>query len=140
MLSAASPAAERAERLPYVFGPFTADPLRRALYRDGSVIHITRTTFDTMLTLLERHGETATKEQLLTRVWVGATVEENNLNQCISALRKAFGERRGENRYIVTVPGVGYRFVAPLIRPASSRRTLRRRTRSRPESNAGSQF
>jgi tetratricopeptide (TPR) repeat protein len=44
-------------------------------------------------------------------------VEENNLNQCISALRKAFGERRGENRYIVTVPGIGYRFVAAVTRP-----------------------
>jgi len=79
MLSAASRVAERAERPPYVFGPFTADPLRRALYRDGTVIHITRTTFDTMLTLLERHGETVTKEELLARVWDGAVVEENNL-------------------------------------------------------------
>jgi DNA-binding winged helix-turn-helix (wHTH) protein/TolB-like protein/Tfp pilus assembly protein PilF len=118
MSSVAPSAAERAERLPFVFGPYTADPLRRALRRDGDVIHLTRTAFDTLLVLLESHGETVTKEELLARVWEGTAVEENNLNQCISALRKVFGERRGENRYIVTVPGIGYRFVAAVTRPA----------------------
>jgi len=117
MFSSASPADERAERMPYVFGPFTADPLRRALYRDETIIHLTRTAFDTLLLLLERHGETVTKEELLARVWEGMAVEENNLNQCISALRRVFGERRGENRYIVTVPGIGYRFVAAVTQP-----------------------
>lgn len=62
--------------------------------------------------LVERAGETVLKDELLAEVWEGAAVEENNLTQCISTLRKVLGEKRGENRYILTDPGKGYRFVA----------------------------
>ena len=52
------------------------------------------------------------KDELLAMVWPGRVVEENNLTQAISALRRALGTEAGEHRYIVTVPGRGYRFVA----------------------------
>src|SRR5208337_4241324 len=52
------------------------------------------------------------KDALLAQVWNGTAVEENNLTQSISTLRKVFGEKRGENRFITTEPGNGYRFVA----------------------------
>ena len=51
------------------------------------------------------------KDELLRAVWPNAVVEENNLTQNISALRRAFGEKLGEHRFIVTIPGQGYRFV-----------------------------
>jgi DNA-binding winged helix-turn-helix (wHTH) protein len=66
--------------------------------------------------LVERAGQTVSKEELFAHVWSGAEVEDNNLTQSISTLRKALGEKRGENRYIVTDPGRGYRFVAPVSR------------------------
>jgi tetratricopeptide (TPR) repeat protein len=61
-------------------------------------------------------GQTVSKEELFALVWNGAAVEENNLTQSISTLRRALGEKRGENRYIATDPGRGYRFVAPVSR------------------------
>src|SRR5208337_49493 len=56
------------------------------------------------------------KDALLAQVWNGTAVEENNLTQSISTLRKVLGEKRGENRFITTEPGNGYRFVASVTR------------------------
>ena len=70
----------------------------------------------TLLVLVERAGETVSKDELLSQVWPDTAVEENNLTQSISTLRKVLGEKRGENRYIATEPGMGYRFVAPVTR------------------------
>jgi hypothetical protein len=53
-----------------------------------------------------------TKKQLLEGVWPSAVVEDNNINQCVLAIRRALGESAGTNRFIMTVPGRGYRFVA----------------------------
>jgi DNA-binding winged helix-turn-helix (wHTH) protein len=66
--------------------------------------------------LVIRAGQTVSKEELFAQVWNGAPAEETNLAKSILTPRKALGEKRGENRYIVTEPGHGYRFVEPVSR------------------------
>jgi TolB-like protein/DNA-binding winged helix-turn-helix (wHTH) protein/Tfp pilus assembly protein PilF len=98
----------------YDFGPFRLEPSKRSLLRDGKTIRLTPKAFDLLLVLVEESGRTVEKDELLERVWVGTIVEENNLNQNITALRKSLGDSRQESQYIATIPGVGYRFVAPV--------------------------
>ena len=104
--------AERIEK--YCFDDFDLLPKQRLLLREGARIPLTPRPLATLLLLVERSGQTVSKEELFARVWNGASVEENNLTQSISTLRRALGEKRGENRYIATDPGRGYRFVAPV--------------------------
>src|SRR5215204_6913461 len=96
----------------YDFGPFRIDPLKRRLLRDGETIRLTPKAFDLLLVLVEESGRTVEKDELLEKVWAGTVVEENNLNQNITTLRKSLGDSRQESHYIATIPGVGYRFVA----------------------------
>lgn len=95
----------------YEFGDFQLDRLRRVLMRNGEPISLNPKAFDLLLELVLNRGEVVTKDVLLERVWPGQFVEENNLTVHISALRKVFGEKKGENRFIVTVSGNGYKFV-----------------------------
>ncbi len=97
------------------FGPFLVDPIRRQLLRDGRVVALNAKPLQTLLVLLAHPGEDVRREDLLREVWPDAIVEENNLSQCISALRKALGEGPRDHQYVVTVPGYGYRFVAPVV-------------------------
>jgi TolB-like protein/DNA-binding winged helix-turn-helix (wHTH) protein/Tfp pilus assembly protein PilF len=96
----------------YQFGPFVLDSAKRRLLRDGEVVRLTPKAFETLLALVEVRGKTIGKDELLKRVWGDTVVEENNLNQSITALRKALGDSRSESQYIATLPGQGYRFVA----------------------------
>lgn len=97
----------------YEFGPFRLHAAMRRLEKNGSTVTLTATLFDLLLLLVSRHGELVTKEDLITHVWGGRAVEENNLTVSVSALRKALGEESGARReYIETVPKYGYRFVA----------------------------
>jgi eukaryotic-like serine/threonine-protein kinase len=96
----------------YEFGPFRLDPVKRRLLRDGEPVALTPKAFDTLLALVRQSGKTVEKDELMRSVWPGAVVEENNLNQNITALRKCLGDSRQESRYIATIPGLGYRFVA----------------------------
>lgn len=100
----------------YEFGDFRLDTGQRLLMlkADGRVLPLVSRAFDTLLYLLERPGELVGKGELLEAVWPGTVVEENNLNQSIAAIRKALGERAGEHKYIVTISGRGFRFVAPV--------------------------
>jgi Tol biopolymer transport system component/DNA-binding winged helix-turn-helix (wHTH) protein len=100
------------EKQLYEFGPFRLDPVKRRLLRDGEPVQLTPKAFDTLLALVEQSGRTVEKDDLMRRVWPGAVVEENNLNQNITALRKCLGDSRRASRYIATIPGLGYRFVA----------------------------
>jgi TolB-like protein/Tfp pilus assembly protein PilF len=101
-------------RLIYEFGRFRLDAGQRQLYTDAGrePIALTARVFDTLLYLVEHHGELLEKRTLIRAVWPNVVVEENNLNQNISTLRRALGEVPGEHRFILTVPGRGYRFVA----------------------------
>lgn len=102
----------------YEFGEFRLDAAKRLFMRaDGELVPLTPKVFDTLLYLVQHGGTLVGKDELLNAVWTDTIVEENNLNQNISALRKIFGEKRGEHRFIATVPGQGYKF---LRRPRSS--------------------
>jgi serine/threonine-protein kinase len=96
----------------YEFGSFRLDAAKRCLLRDDKIVPLTPKAFDTLLLLVEHNCALLEKDELIKLLWPDSFVEENNLTQNISALRKAFGERPGEHRFIVTVPGRGYRFVA----------------------------
>src|SRR5688572_8834968 len=97
----------------YEFADFRVDAAKRLLKRcDGAAIPLTPKVFDTLLYLVEHRGVVLDKDELMQAIWPDTVVEENNLNQSISTLRRVLGENRGENRYIATVPGRGYRFVA----------------------------
>ncbi len=98
----------------YEFGPFRIDKMRRRLLRDGAIVPLTPKAFDTLFVLIEHGGQIVEKTELMEKVWPGVAVEENNLTQNISALRKALGEKREEPSYILTAPGIGYRFIAPV--------------------------
>jgi len=98
----------------YEFGPFQADRLKRQLIREGRSIPITTKAFETLLILVAHSGEVVTKTELIDAIWSDTTVEENNLTQQISAIRKALGERPSEHKFIVTIPGRGYTFIAPV--------------------------
>lgn len=96
----------------YEFGPFRVDVRRRLLDREENPIALTPKAFETLLALLQSGGRLLKKEELLSQIWPDTFVEESNLAQNIFLLRKALGEGKNEHLYIVTVPGVGYRFVA----------------------------
>jgi DNA-binding winged helix-turn-helix (wHTH) protein/TolB-like protein/tetratricopeptide (TPR) repeat protein len=100
----------------YEFGAFRLDTAAQVLHctAEGRTIPLTPRVYDTLLFLLEHPDELLDKRRLMSAIWPNLVVEENNLDQNISTLRHALGERRGENRYIVTVRGRGYRFVAPV--------------------------
>jgi adenylate cyclase len=103
----------------YEFGEFRFDLGKRLLLRrDGTPVSLTPKAFDTLTCLVEHAGNVLDKDDLMRAVWPGLAVEENNLNQNISILRRALGEGRAERRYIATVPGRGYQFVAPVKSPA----------------------
>ncbi len=96
----------------YEFEEFRLDAGKRLLSRSGEVVPLVPKAFDILRVLVARHGETVSKDELFEAVWNDTIVEENNLNVNISALRKVFNEKPREHRFIVTVPGQGYKFVA----------------------------
>jgi DNA-binding winged helix-turn-helix (wHTH) protein/TolB-like protein/Tfp pilus assembly protein PilF len=113
----------------YEFGPFRVDSGRRLLFRESQPVPLTSKAFDTLLVLVANRGRVLEKDELLKAIWPNSFVEEANLAQNISALRKALGEAPGEHLYIATVPGRGYRFVADVrtVGPAAEL-TVERRT------------
>ena len=96
----------------YQFGPFRIDAEKRVLMHEGQVEPLAPKAFDMLLVLVQHHGEVLEKGALMEMLWPDSDVEEANLPQNISALRKALGESPNERRYIITVPGRGYRFAA----------------------------
>ena len=100
----------------FSFAEFQIDVNRRVLLKREKVVALNPKAFDLLLTLVENHGQVLDKEQLLNKVWADQFVEENNLTVHISALRKIFGEKKGDHQFIVTIPGRGYTFVSKVQR------------------------
>ena len=96
------------------FGPFRLFAAERQLKKGDEALQLGSRALDTLIALVERAGEVVTQRELISRVWLNVTVEEANLRVHIASLRKALGDGREGARYIVTVPGRGYSFVAPV--------------------------
>jgi TolB-like protein/DNA-binding winged helix-turn-helix (wHTH) protein len=96
----------------YQFGPFCLDAEKRVLLHDRGVVPLTPKAFDTLLVLVRHQGEVLEKDQLIEMLWPDSFVEEGNLTYNISAIRKALGESPNERKYIITIPGKGYKFAA----------------------------
>jgi DNA-binding winged helix-turn-helix (wHTH) protein len=93
----------------YEFGPYRVDPYQRLLTRDNQPVPLQPKAFEMLLVLVRNTETVVLKDDLMKSVWPDTFVEESNLTQHIFVLRKTLGET-GERRYIVTVPGRGYRF------------------------------
>jgi TolB-like protein/DNA-binding winged helix-turn-helix (wHTH) protein/tetratricopeptide (TPR) repeat protein len=104
-----------AKSVVYEFDGFRVDAGKRLLWNSGEQLALTPKVFDTLFYLVKNAGKTVKKDELMAAVWPDTVVEENNLNKNISALRQLLGEKPGEHRFIVTVPGTGYKFVAPVV-------------------------
>jgi DNA-binding winged helix-turn-helix (wHTH) protein len=116
----------------YRFGRFELRPAQRLLLADGAPLPVGARAFDLLQALVVERDRVVSHDELLARVWPGMVVEENNLRQHVSALRKLLGAQA-----LATVPGRGYRFTlpleegrAPLAAPpvASARRAWRSRS------------
>jgi DNA-binding winged helix-turn-helix (wHTH) protein/tetratricopeptide (TPR) repeat protein len=99
-------------RIVYEFGPFRMDPDKQTLLRENAHVPVPPKAFETLLALVRRSRDVVSKEELLREVWPNSFVEESNLSQNIFLLRKALGDTAENRQYIVTLPGVGYRFAA----------------------------
>ena len=105
----------------FTFGPFRLLAARRELMAHGVPIAIGQRAFEILLLLVSRSGQLVTKDELMAEVWPGVVVEENNIQVHISALRKVLATAGGDERYLLTVAGRGYRFVAPVERESAAR-------------------
>src|SRR5262245_38014709 len=94
----------------YEFGPFQLDVLGRRLLRSGEPTPLTPKAFDTLLLLIERRHRLIEKDELMRTLWPETFVEEANLTQQISTLRRTLGDAANEPRFIATIPWRGYRF------------------------------
>jgi Tol biopolymer transport system component/DNA-binding winged helix-turn-helix (wHTH) protein len=99
-------------KLLYKFGRFSIDKQNRFLFKDDKPVQLKPKVFDTLLVLVEGKGNVLTKDDMMEKVWAETAVEENNLQQNISTLRKVLGEAENGEQYIETIPRRGYRFVA----------------------------
>src|SRR5215210_9467042 len=95
----------------YEFGRFRLKTAERVLLREGELVPLTPKVFDILVTLVENGGRVVEKDDLMKRVWPNTFVEEGNLTQNISLLRKALGETPNGVQFVETVPRRGYRFV-----------------------------
>lgn len=99
----------------YEFGRWRVEPSERLVLRDGEAVALTGRVFDTLLYFVRNPGRLLKKDELMSAIWPDVTVDENNLSQNVSTLRRIFGREPPESGFIATVPGRGYRFTAPVI-------------------------
>jgi DNA-binding winged helix-turn-helix (wHTH) protein/TolB-like protein len=98
----------------FQFGEFQINAKAHTLRREEETVTLNYRAFDVLLYFVQNPGRVLTRDELLKNVWADTYVDENNLAQSISALRRALEEKPGDNSYIVTLPGRGYQFVAPV--------------------------
>src|SRR5712691_11830600 len=99
---------------PICFGPFRLLPMQRLLLEGDQPVRLGSRAFDILATLVERPGEVIGRDELKSRTWPKTFVEDVNLKIQVRALRRALGDGQGGRRYIATIPGRGYNFVAPV--------------------------
>ena len=95
----------------FEFDNFLLDSQQRLLFRDGEPLDLTPKVFDVLLELVQSGGRVVEKKELMEKIWPDSFVEESNLTQQVSTLRKKLGQDSAQQRYILTVPGRGYRFL-----------------------------
>ena len=98
------------------FGPFNLVVTERLLTRNGSPVELSARALDVLIAFLSSPNEVVSKEELMSRVWPDTFVEESNLRVQMAGLRRALGDGKDGARYIVTIAGRGYCFVAPVSR------------------------
>jgi Tol biopolymer transport system component/DNA-binding winged helix-turn-helix (wHTH) protein len=98
----------------YRFGSFELQTETAALVQNGTPLPLTRRKFELLLLLVSEAGRVVTKEEIIARIWSDQVVEESNLTQQIYNLRRTLGEDSRNPEFILTVPGVGYRFNPPV--------------------------
>lgn len=99
----------------YLFDSFQLDVTRRKLLSaSGVVLPLNSRAMEALLLLVAHAGQVVERRHLMQAIWPHTIVEDNNLNQCILAIRKALGEVGGSNRFVMTVPGRGFCFVCPV--------------------------
>jgi DNA-binding winged helix-turn-helix (wHTH) protein len=103
------------------FGPFRLLTAQRLLLESDKPVRLGGRAFDILTALIERAGEVVGKEELIALVWPTTFVDEANLKIQVSALRRTLGDGQGDNRYVATVVGRGYNFVAPIRKEDPSR-------------------
>jgi Tol biopolymer transport system component/DNA-binding winged helix-turn-helix (wHTH) protein len=119
-------------KLLYKFGSFTIDKHNKLLLKDDRPVQLKPKVFDTLLVLVEGKGNVLTKDDLMEKIWAETAVEENNLQQNISILRKILGDTDEGEQYIETIPRRGYRFAATVEEIADDEALIvERRTRSK---------
>ncbi|TIX40715.1 MAG: transcriptional regulator, partial [Mesorhizobium sp.] len=128
-----SPAAQTSDRIS--FGPFTLAPGERLLLRQGMPVGLGTRSFDILAALAARPNEIISKKDLLALVWPDATVEEGSLRFHVANLRKALGDGKDGARYIATLTGRGYCFVAPVSRSDSQNNVAGEVVASYPQAN-----
>ena len=113
-----TPAGNPLETSVYVFDRFRLELTKRLLRTDvGETIPLVPKAFDTLAYLVSNHGRVIGKDELMSAIWPDTVVEENNLNKNVSILRRVLNDDRRNHRFIVTVPGQGFKFVAK-VEPA----------------------
>jgi len=100
----------------FCFGCFRLDALERTLTKSGASVRLGSRAFDLLLVLVERAGETVSRDTLFDLVWPDVLVSKVNLRVHISALRKVLDGEGDGSRFVITIAGRGYRFIAPVTR------------------------
>jgi predicted ATPase/DNA-binding winged helix-turn-helix (wHTH) protein len=103
------------------FGPFRLYTAQRLIEREGVPLHLGGRALDILIVLVEQASEVVSKNDLMARVWPDATVDEGSLRVHVAALRKALGDGEFGARYLTTLTGQGYCFVAPISRSRAPR-------------------
>ena len=101
------------------FGPFRLYAARRLIEREGVPLHLGSRALDILIVLVEQASKVVSKNDLMARVWPGVTVDEGSLRVHVAALRKALGDGESGARYLTTLTGQGYCFVAPVTRSSA---------------------
>jgi predicted ATPase/DNA-binding winged helix-turn-helix (wHTH) protein len=104
-----------------LFGPYRLLAAERLMLEGDKPVRLGSRAFDILTTLVERAGKVVGKEELIARAWPNTSVEEANLKMQVSALRRALGQGQDNNRYVATIVGRGYNFVAPIRKEESTR-------------------